>query len=170
MTEQAVIVEWAPPDPDVPSAAPPLPESFAACYGRLFRPMARLARVLVDTDEQATDVVQEAFSRLYPRFDRVMHPDAYLRAAVLNEARRVSRRAGLARRKERPEPPAEASPHDHVVDAVRRLPARQAHAVVLRYYLQMTDDEIASTLGLRVGTVKSTLHRAREQLRKELQP
>ena len=80
------------------------------------------------------------------------------------------RRRGLHRAKVRPEPEAPASQFDHVLDAVRRLPAQQRSVVVLRYYVQLTDEEIASTLGMRVGTVKSTLHRARQSLREVLQP
>jgi RNA polymerase sigma factor (sigma-70 family) len=58
--------------------------------------------------------------------------------------------------------------HDHVADAVRALPSPQREAVVLRYYLQATDHEIAATLKIAVGTVKSTLHRARARLKEEL--
>ena len=54
---------------------------------------------------------------------------------------------------------------NHVVDAVRRLPAKQRNVVVLRYELQLSDPEIAETLGIPVGTVKSTLHRALARLR-----
>ena len=70
----------------------------------------------------------------------------------------------------RPEPEAPANPFDHVLDAVRQLPTNQRSVIVLRYYLQLTDEEIASTLGMRPGTVKSTLHRARQTLREVLQP
>lgn len=152
---------------------PPMPSgdtAFADLYRGEFEPMRRLARVLVDTDDQATDVVQEAFSRLYPRFDRLTDHRAYLRAAVLNGARRVVRRTVMFRTRVRTEPNAPASQHDHVVDAIRALPTAQCQVIVLRYYLQLTDDEIAETLGMRLGTVKSTLHRARAQLRKDLQP
>jgi len=58
--------------------------------------------------------------------------------------------------------------YNHVMDAVRRLPARQRAAVVLRYELQLTDPEIAETLKMPVGTVKSTLHRAITRLREEI--
>ena len=55
-----------------------------------------------------------------------------------------------------------------MIDAVRRLPARQRAAVVLRYELQLTDAEIAETLKVPIGTVKSTLHRAIARLREEV--
>ena len=58
--------------------------------------------------------------------------------------------------------------YNHVIDAVRRLPARQRDAVVLRYELQLTDAEIVETLRVPIGTVKSTLHRAIVRLREEV--
>ena len=57
---------------------------------------------------------------------------------------------------------------NHVLDAVRRLPARQRNAITLRYELQLSDAEIAETLGMPLGTVKSTLHRALARLRTEV--
>ena len=57
---------------------------------------------------------------------------------------------------------------NHVLDAVRRLPRRQRDAIVLRYELQLSDAEIADTLGIPVGTVKSTIHRALARLRTEV--
>ena len=58
--------------------------------------------------------------------------------------------------------------YNHVIDAVRRLPAKQRAVVVMRYELQLTDAEIAETLKVPIGTVKSTLHRAITQLRQEV--
>ena len=54
---------------------------------------------------------------------------------------------------------------DPIADAVRALPRVQREVIVLRYYLQLTDPEIAEALQMRVGTVKSTLHRARARLK-----
>ena len=57
-----------------------------------------------------------------------------------------------------------------MLDAVRRLPDRQRRMIALRYQLQLTDSEIAETLGVPVGTVKSTIHRALARLRTEVTP
>ena len=57
---------------------------------------------------------------------------------------------------------------DHVIDAVRRLPRIQRAVIVLRFYMQATDAEIAATLDVPVGSIKSTLHRAKARLREEL--
>ena len=87
---------------------------------------------------------------------------------VLNGCRRVLRRRMLSRR-HRVQPDADAHLGvSHVVDAIRRLPHRQRSMIVLRYDLQLTDAEIADTLGVPVGTVKSTLFRALAALREEL--
>lgn len=143
-------------------------EPFEAFYRREFRPMVRLATALVDERGVAEEVVQEAFAAVYLRYRVVDNPTAYLRVCVLNGGRKVLRRRRLLRRQ-----PALAEEHgdlgyNHVVDAVRRLPARQRNTVVLRYELQLSDHEIAETLGVPVGTVKSTLHRALARLRNEV--
>ena len=132
--------------------------------------MVRLAFTLVDTRQHAEEVVQDSFAAVYERYDRLDNPEAYLRVTVLNGCRRVLRRRML--RRTQPVPPG----HDgelgfnHVVDAIRRLPHKQRSMVVLRYDLQLTDAEIARTLGVPLGTVKSTLSRALATLRKEITP
>jgi RNA polymerase sigma factor (sigma-70 family) len=143
-------------------------EPFDALYHREFAGLVRLAMVLVDSQEQAEEVVQDAFAGLYLRYRVVSAPLAYVRASVLNGSRKVLRRRLLMRR--HPGQPQGSSEmvYNHVIDAVRRLPARQRAAVVLRYELQLTDAEIAETLKVPIGTVKSTLHRAISRLREEV--
>ncbi|MEP7045575.1 MAG: sigma-70 family RNA polymerase sigma factor [Ilumatobacteraceae bacterium] len=143
-------------------------ESFDSLYQREFHGLVRLAMVLVDNQEQAEEVVQDAFAGLYLRYLVISAPLAYVRASVLNGSRKVVRRRVLLRRS--PNPAAEEGElvYNHVIDAIRRLPARQRAAVVLRYELQLTDSEIAETLKMPLGTVKSTLHRAIARLRQEI--
>lgn len=140
-----------------------------AVYRRLYPSLVRTAYLLVDTREQAEEVVQEAFAKAFPKWERLLVPEAYLRTCVVNGCRRVQRRRGLMRRTplERRDESAR-SEHDHVADVVRALPSPMREAVVLRYYLQATDQEIADTLKIALGTVKSTLHRARARLKEEL--
>ena len=142
--------------------------TFDELYDAQYPTMVRLAHTLVDTREQAEEVVQDAFAAVYERYDRVEHPAAYLRTTVLNGCRRTLRRRMLARR--HPTPPSEDGSlvYNHVVDAIRRLPHKQRSMIVLRYDLQLTDAEIAETMQVPIGTVKSTLHRAVAALRKEL--
>jgi len=138
-------------------------------YQLMYESLCRMAFLLVDTREQAEEVVQEAFAKALPKWSSLTNPEAYVRSCVLNGARRVLRRRVLMRRKPVPgevgDTPAVT---DHVIDAVRRLPSPQRDVIVLRYYLQATDSEIAATLDLPLGTVKSTLHRAKARLREEL--
>ena len=143
-------------------------EPFDVLYQREFVGLVRLAMVLVDNQEQAEEVVQDAFAGLYLRYRVVSSPLAYVRASVLNGSRKVLRRRILVRRY--PSQPTGDSElvYNHVLDAIRRLPARQRAAVVLRYELQLTDAEIANTLKMPLGTVKSTLHRALARLRLEV--
>jgi RNA polymerase sigma-70 factor (sigma-E family) len=142
--------------------------TFEALYTRQYRPMVQLAFTLVDTTQQAEEVVQDAFAAVYERLPRLRNPEAYLRVTVLNGCRRVLRRRMLSRRQ--PVPPTVDGElgASHVVDAIRRLPHKQRSMVVLRYDLQLTDAEIADTLGVPIGTVKSAIHRALATLRKEL--
>jgi RNA polymerase sigma factor (sigma-70 family) len=143
-------------------------EPFDALYHREFAGLVRLAMVLVDSQEQAEEVVQDAFAALYVRYRTVTTPLAYIRASVLNGSRKLLRRRVLSRRL-LGQPPADSEMvYNHVIDAVRRLPARQRAAIVLRYELQLTDAEIAETLNVPIGTVKSTLHRALARLRLEV--
>ncbi len=147
-----------------------LEDDLAAEYRRLYPSLVRTAYLLVDTREQAEEVVQDAFAKAFPKWERLRVPEAYVRTCVINGCRRVQRRRGLARRLVVPPDAAPSSEHDHIADAVRRLPSPQREVVVLRYYLQATDAEIAEALRLAVGTVKSSLHRARATLRAQLTP
>ena len=143
-------------------------ESIEAAYQRLYPRLVRVALLLVDTKEHAEEAVQDAFARAYPKWTRVKDPDAYMRTAVVNNCRRVQRRRSLLRRLIPPRRDDVALGADHVADVVRALPSALRQVVVLRYYLQLSDAEIAETLRMPSGTVKSTLHRARARLREEL--
>lgn len=145
-------------------------EPFEVLYHREFAGLVRLATVLVDTPEQAEEVVQDAFAGLYLKYRVVGNPLAYVRASVLNGSRKVLRRRRLVRRQPLPVEENGALTYNHVIDAVRRLPARQRDAIVLRYELQLSDAEIAEALRMPLGTVKSTIHRALTRLRQEIQP
>lgn len=144
-------------------------DGFAALYELQYTPMVRLAHVLVDTIEQAEEIVQDAFAAVYVRWSRLDNPGAYLRVTVLNGARKQLRRRRITRRSAPPLPEADELGFNHVLDAVRRLPHRQRAVVVLRYELQLSEDDIATTLGIPAGTVKSTLHRALARLREEVE-
>ena len=143
---------------------------FEELYAAQYAPMVRLAHALVDSRQRAEEVVQDAFAAVYERFDRLEHPTPYLRTCVLNGCRRAIRRRMLRRSREFAvvEHGAELT-YNHVLDAIRRLPHKQRSMIALRYDLQLTDAEIAATLDVPLGTVKSTIHRALATLREEIQ-
>jgi RNA polymerase sigma-70 factor (sigma-E family) len=153
-----------------PVHGPSLPTGgFEDLYEVQYAPMVRLAHVLVDTIEQAEEVVQDAFAAVYLRWSRLDNPGAYLRVAVLNGARKQLRRRRVARRSVAQPLETDELAFNHVLDAVRRLPRRQRAVVVLRFELQLSEADIAATLGVPAGTVKSTLHRALARLREEVE-
>ncbi|HEY7144956.1 MAG TPA: SigE family RNA polymerase sigma factor [Streptosporangiaceae bacterium] len=159
------------------------PDSAAAgveaLYQRTALGLIRLAYVMLDDLPAAEDVVQEAFFGLYRRWDGLKDPDSavyYLRASVLNGCRSVLRRM-VVRRRGLPEPPPAASAEAAVlgseeraelIRALRRLPRRQREVLVLRYYADLPDDEVARVLGIGPSTVRSTAHRAVEALGRAL--
>jgi RNA polymerase sigma-70 factor (sigma-E family) len=136
--------------------------------------LIRLAVVMLGDRAAAEDVVQDAFAGLYRRWDHVSGKDralGYVRTSVLNGCRtrlrarvRDERLAAAS-----PDPSAAASAehavlvgeeHAAVLAALRRLPDRQREALVLRYYLDLSEPEIAASMGIGRGTVKSTTFRA----------
>jgi RNA polymerase sigma factor (sigma-70 family) len=143
-------------------------EPFEQVYVREFPSLVRLAMSLVDSEQIAEEVVQDAFARMYLRYQRVTDPVAYARVSVLNGARGVLRRRRVARRIPVLRHEVATLETNHVLDAVRSLSKRQSDVVLLRYDLQLTDVEIAATLGIPLGTVKSTMHRALARLREEI--
>jgi RNA polymerase sigma-70 factor (sigma-E family) len=171
---------------DLPETAGP--ESGAgggaeAAVGALYRASAvsliRLAYVMLDDLPSAEDVVQEAFCGLYRRWDRLKDTDSatfYVRASVLNGCRSLLRRRAVRRRFSADQPPAVSAEavvlsgeeREEVIRAVGRLPHRQREALVLRFYLDLPDDQIARVMGIRQGTVRSTAHRALEALGRAL--
>lgn len=164
------------PLPPPPSSAPGARQTidvhgsaFEKLFAAQYAAMVRLAQSLVDQRPRAEEIVQDAFAAVYERFDRLDNPTAYLRTCVLNGCRRVLRRRMLRRRRPFGPVDREELAYNHVLDAVRRLPHRQRSMIALRYDLQLTDAEIAETLGVPIGTVKSNLHRALETLRKEIE-
>lgn len=142
--------------------------TFDELYRDQYRPMVRLAYVLVDTTEDAEQVVQDAFVGLYKRFDTIDNPAAYLRTCVVNGGRKMLRRRRVMRRTPAAAPEFGDITFNHAFDAIRRLPADQRALVALRYEQQLTDSEIAATLSMPIGTVKSRLHRAITTLRQEI--
>ncbi|MFD0904152.1 RNA polymerase sigma factor [Actinomadura sediminis] len=144
--------------------------------------LVRLAVLLVGDQGTAEDVVQDVYARLQHRERRggkggtpAAAPEllAYARAAVLNACRTLLRRRALAHRLFQAPQPVWSAENDvliaddrrRVLRALTRLPVRQREAIVLRYYLGLSEAEIAAAMGVRAGTVKSTISRGLDALR-----
>jgi RNA polymerase sigma factor (sigma-70 family) len=155
-------------EPGPTASGPPPVETFTAFYERELAGQVRRAALLIGSVEAAHDVVHDAFVAVYRRWDTVREPGPYLGRVVLNGCRDHARRAATSRRK-LPLLVERAEPGDEVLwDALADLPFNQRAAVVLRFYLRMTDREIADTLGCRPGTVGPWIHRGLRRLRKDL--
>jgi RNA polymerase sigma-70 factor (sigma-E family) len=133
--------------------------------------LTRLAHVMLGDRAAAEDVVQDAFLGLYQNWhklsDQAKAPQ-YLRSSVLNGCRttlRRDRRGSASAEREESVGSAEASAlaseeQRRIMTAVRRLPHRQREVLLLRFYLQEPEAEIARLMGIRQSTVRSTTHRA----------
>jgi RNA polymerase sigma factor (sigma-70 family) len=140
--------------------------------------LVRLAVLMVDDLPTAEDIVQDVFAALYRRHGAdlvsVADPHAYLTVGVMNAARSALRRRRTARAYVPPRPGVVAAAEDDVVRAagdpevlaaLGRLTVRQRQVVVLRYWSELSEQEIADTLRVSRGTVKSTASRALTVLR-----
>src|SRR5207249_3251763 len=128
-----------------------------------FASLVRLAALALPEPATAEDLVHEAFVKLYGAWGRV-EPGKhlpYLKATVLNLARGRSRRLRVAARHRAPALAVATSAEEsalrretrrEVIERLRRLPARQRECLVLRHYEGMSESEIASTLGVSVGS------------------
>ncbi|HEY7070997.1 MAG TPA: sigma-70 family RNA polymerase sigma factor [Acidimicrobiales bacterium] len=151
-------------------ATPGAGESFDELFRREREPMVRVAYLIAGSTAVAEEVAHDAFVTVFERWDRLDQPGAYLRRCVVNGAMRASRRRAHGERlAAAAAPPGEVGPgFDDTLDAVRRLAPRARALVVLRYYAQLTTQEIADVLQIPQGTVKSGLHRALADLREVL--
>lgn len=157
---------------------------LAALFYEHYDPMRRLAYVMIGDGDAAEEIVMEAFAKALSRwksFRSVDWPPAYLRQMVVNACRSRMRRKAIENRvnsvihhrDEQREKSFDVEDHGLGLDvwaAVRSLPDRQRACVVLRYLEGMTEPEIAQTLDVPLGTVKSQLSRGRARLAEKLGP
>jgi RNA polymerase sigma-70 factor (sigma-E family) len=149
------------------------PESVEEGYRRLRPAMVRLAHLLTGSPELAEDVVHDAFVACAERWSTLEQPEAYVRRAVINQAHRAFRQANRDRDKTarlgRTVPLSAGQPElDETWALLRALPERQRMALVLRFYEDLSEAEIARLLGCRPGTVKSLIHRGLAKVRKDI--
>ena len=147
----------------------PVPASFVAFYEERHVSTVRQAVLMVKSEAAAEDIAHDAFLGLYHRWDQVSNHAAYLYRSVANGALRHLKQGArhtddvidLAA------PVASVAPVE-VAEALGHLPAQQRIAIVLKYYGDLTDADLADALGCRPGSVGPLLTRARAALREEL--
>jgi RNA polymerase sigma-70 factor (sigma-E family) len=175
-------------DPDAFLAAAPAEQAewspelaVIELYSVHYQSLVRLAAMLVRDTPTAEEVVQEAFIAMHDGWDRLRDTEkalAYMRQAVVNRSRSVLRHRVVVE-KNQPKPPPDMPSAEHgalallersaVVAALRDLPGRQREAIVLRYYADLSEAEIAAAMRISRGAVKSHTSRGMAALRAALE-
>jgi len=152
-------------------------EAVSQLYGAHYTRLVRLATLLLRDQAVAEEVVQDCFVAMHGKWGRLRDPDkaaAYLRAAVVNRSRSALRRRTVASRHEPDAVGSHSSAEDSVLErerrdemlvALDRLSERQREVLVLRYYLDLSEADIADTLRISRGAVKSHSSRGLAALR-----
>lgn len=151
--------------------------AITALYGEHYLSLVRLAALLVHDPGTAEEVVQDSFLAMHGAWGRLRDDNkalAYLRRCVVNRSRSVLRHRTVVDRKT-PGPAPDLPSAEHgalsllersaVVSALLSLPHRQREALVLRYYGDLSEAQIAASMGISRGAVKSHTARAMETLR-----
>ncbi len=163
-----------------------LPRDARSAVASLFEAhyvqLVRLARHLTDDPTEAEDVVMDAFAGLERHWQHVRRdgdPFFYLRASVVNGSRSRLRRLRTARARRHTQLGRDSAPaeqlamvhleHQAVVTELRALPRRQREVLVLRYYTGASEAEIAKTLGIGLGSVKTHASRGLRALKHRME-
>ena len=143
-------------------------DAFAAFYELELPGQVRRASLLVGSREAAHDLVHDAFVEVYRRWATLRDPGSYLSVAVVNRCRDHARRR-TAQERRAPLLVPRGDPEAEVLwDALQKLPFPQRAALVLRYYHQLPEREIAGLLGCRTGSVGPWITRGLRALRRDL--
>jgi RNA polymerase sigma-70 factor (sigma-E family) len=150
-------------------------------YTQHYTSLVRLAAMFVRDTQTAEEVVQDAFIAMHDGWERLRDGEkalAYMRQAVVNRSRSVLRhRQVVEKNQQKPPPDMPSAEHgaltllerSAVVAALRDLPDRQREALVLRYYADLSEAEIADTMKISRGAVKSHTSRGMAALRAALE-
>ncbi len=130
----------------------------------------RLAYLMIGDQRIAEELVQDAFVAAEPKWPEIDHPAAYIRTAVVNRCRSWARREHLARKQPVDAPESIEIEPDEMWDALQHLDEKYRAAIVLRFYEDLPDDEIADALDCAQATVRSLVKRGLDQLRLEIEP
>jgi len=157
--------------------------TLAELHREHYRSLVKLASLLVDDRSTCEEIVQDVFVAVFRSATRVRDESklpAYLRSAVLNGARSHLRKRQVRSRLRVVDAPATDAAsaetgamveeeHRAMLTALRTLPERQRDVLVLRFYLDLSESEIAATLGISAGTVKTHTRRGLDALAEQLE-
>ena len=157
-------------------------QALERLYDEHYVRLVRLAVLLLGDAGRAEEVVQDSFVAVYRRMrrsgsDPLTNAPAYLRQTVVNRCRSVLRHLKVVAQHPTEAPSHAAGADDdllhgvrrrQVIDALARLPRRQREVLVLRHYLDLSEKEIAETLRISAGAVKSHASRGAAALRRNL--
>ena len=142
--------------------------------------LVRTAYLIVGDLHDAEDLVQETLFKVATKWPRVRHMDSslgYARRILVNMALRGGSKRSRNRAELSATAPAETASdaafldiHDELFDALAALPPRQRAALVLRYFLDLSEADAAAALGCSLGTVKSSTSRGLKRLEETLRP
>lgn len=156
--------------------------AIIAIYDSEYWSLVRMSAMLLGDVGSAEEVVQDSFIAVHAAWRRLRDVDRavhYLRRSVLNRSRSVLRhRAVVDRHMPTQEPDMPSAEHaamtqlerSAVISALRALPARQREALVLKFYLDLPEDQVAAAMNISAGAVKSHTSRAKAALRAILEP
>jgi RNA polymerase sigma-70 factor (sigma-E family) len=177
---EVVIAPEAFPTQARPAAVWDASDTVTEIYLSHYKPLLRLALLLVHDVQTAEEVVQDSFEAMHLASRRLREPEkalSYLRQTVVNRSRSVLRhRKVVDLHPPRPAPDEPSAEHaalallerSAVASALRSLPARQREAIVLRYYADFSEADIAAAMGISRGAVKSHTARAMAALKSKL--
>ena len=146
--------------------------AFESFYREQYDKTARLAWFLTRGSFDYEDIAQDALFKVRDRFATLGKPAAYLRVVVVNACNERHRRMDRESARLRLVAPSELvlTPSDAgLLDVLKRLPYDQRAVIVLRYWADLSDDDIAAALGIRPSTVRTRVHRALKVLNKEIE-
>ena len=161
------------------SSHAPADDGFRAFVEQQWGPLVRLAYLLTGDRGHAEDLVQAALEKTHRKWSRVSRMDAplaYVRRVMVNTAtswrrrRRVGEVPLLVTDGPAADPYGPVEQRQQVVAALRTLPPRMRAVLVLRYFADLSEADVAEALGCSVGTVKSQASRGLDRLRTEIAP
>lgn len=141
------------------------PVTFSALYSEQFLPLVRMATLMTGQVDSARDIVQDAFIKLHVKWATVRDPLAYVRRSVVNGCASHHRFEGRRKGNVSTNEPTTDLGVDDTMTTLASLSHRQRAIVVLKYYEDRSEREIADIVGCRPGSVGPTLQRALTRLR-----